>query len=238
MIFYPFNIGDYRKDAGHLTALEHGIYRSLIDSYYVNEGPLSADDAFLMRTHCIRTKDEIRAFNQIVSEFFILDDGKYRHHGCDKVIDKILRKSDKARASAESRWQRDNANALRTDSECNANGMLPKDITERETNTTQKPAVPACPVEQIIQLYRDTAKRLPSVRIVPDSVKAHIRARWLQDRRFQSLEFWRGFFEYCESNKFLSGQSEARGDRKPFRASLAWVVNATNFAKIINEDYA
>jgi hypothetical protein len=102
----------------------------------------------------------------------------------------------------------------------------------------QKPAVPACPVEQIIQLYKDTARRLPSVRLVPDSTKAHIRARWLQDKRFQSLEFWQGFFEYCENNKFLSGQSETRGDRKPFRASLAWVVNASNFAKIINEDYA
>jgi len=109
---------------------------------------------------------------------------------------------------------------------------------EETTTTTQKPSVPACPVEQIIQLYKDTARRLPSVRLVPDSTKAHIRARWLQDNRFQSLEFWQGFFEYCENNKFLSGQSETRGDRKPFRASLAWVVNASNFAKIINEDYA
>ncbi|HBN16156.1 MAG TPA: hypothetical protein DD407_14045 [Pseudohongiella sp.] len=136
MHHYAFNVGDYRKDTGHLTLLEHGIYRMLIDSYYVNEGPLDADDTKLMRTHCIRTPDEQQAYRNVIDDFFELDDGVYRHAGCDKVLAKIFEKSAKARESAERRWAKkskaskpsrkpDDANAMRTHSEGNADGMLP-----------------------------------------------------------------------------------------------------------------
>ena len=36
MHFYKFHIGDYAKDTGHLTLLEHGVYRSLMDWSYAN----------------------------------------------------------------------------------------------------------------------------------------------------------------------------------------------------------
>jgi len=239
MNFYPFNIGDYRKDASHLSVIEHGVYRQLIDSYYKNEGPLLADDAKLMRTHNIRTNQEKEAYKQIISEFFILDEKCYRHYGCDKVIDKILCKSAKARASAEKRWEREYANAMRTQCEQDANGILPKYTTQIETNTTSKPSVSPCPVEQIITIYQETCTRLPRLRVIPDKTRNAISARWRQDVKFQSIEFWQGFFDYCNENKFLSGQSNPRpGSDRPFRADLNWVVNATNFANIINEKYA
>ncbi len=136
MHHYAFNVGDYRKDTAHLSLLEHGIYRMLLDSYYVNEGPFEADDAKLMRTHCVRTADEQQAYRNVISDFFVLEDGHYRHRGCDKVLASIYEKSDKARRSAEARWARKikpssmvecekDANALRAQSERNANGMLP-----------------------------------------------------------------------------------------------------------------
>ena len=37
MHYYKFNIADYRKDTGHLSTIEHGIYRQLIDWYYLDE---------------------------------------------------------------------------------------------------------------------------------------------------------------------------------------------------------
>ncbi|MCP5345136.1 MAG: YdaU family protein [Pseudomonadales bacterium] len=136
MHHYQFNIGDYRKDTAHLSLLEHGIYRMLIDSYYTNEGPLEADDAKLMRTHCIRSADEQQAYRNVMDDFFDLVDGRYVHAGCDKVLAKIYEKSAKAKESAEKRWanknkgsrvskEEKNANAMRTHSERNANGMLP-----------------------------------------------------------------------------------------------------------------
>ena len=40
MHYYKFNIADYRKDTGHLSTIEHGIYRQLIDWYYLDEQPI------------------------------------------------------------------------------------------------------------------------------------------------------------------------------------------------------
>ena len=136
MFHYAFNVGDYRKDTAHLSLLEHGIYRNLLDSYYMNEGPLEADDTKLMRTHCVRSADEQQAYKNVIADFFIAEDGYYRHRGCDKVLAAIYEKSDKARKSAEARWSSKNkpsrknscepdANALPSQSERNANGMLP-----------------------------------------------------------------------------------------------------------------
>lgn len=121
MHYYQFNIGDYRRDASHLNLLEHGIYRQLLDSYYLNEGPLEASEDDLMRTHCVRTADEMQAFKNVLRDFFIWRDGQLIHRGCDKVIAGYHSKSDKARASAKARWSGSDANALRTQSEGNAN---------------------------------------------------------------------------------------------------------------------
>lgn len=124
MHYYQFNIGSYRRDTTHLSLLEHAIYRSLIDTYYLEEKPLCADHAKLMRTHSIRTDDEQKAFKNVLNDFFKLTDDGYRHSGCDDVLQKIYDKSEKARQSAMKRWEKD-AKAMRTHSEGIANGMLP-----------------------------------------------------------------------------------------------------------------
>lgn len=124
MHYYQFNIGDYRRDTFHLTLLEHGIYRQLLDTYYLNEEPLSADNAIVMRSHCVRTKEEKAAFLTVLSNFFILTEKGFIHRGCEKTIAQFREKSAKARVSAQSRWVNKNAIALRTQCEGNANRML------------------------------------------------------------------------------------------------------------------
>jgi len=109
MHYYQFNIGDYRRQTGHLSLVEHGIYRSLLDTYYLTEQPLCADHAKLMRSHCVRTSEEMQAFENVINDFFILDGEVYKHKVCDEVICKYREKSEKAKKSAKARW--DNANA-------------------------------------------------------------------------------------------------------------------------------
>jgi uncharacterized protein YdaU (DUF1376 family) len=53
MHHYQHHIGDYRRDTMHLTLLEHGVYRQLIDLYYLQEKPL---DANAMRKKCKQQK--------------------------------------------------------------------------------------------------------------------------------------------------------------------------------------
>lgn len=40
MHYYQFNIADYRKDTQHLSPIEHYIYRSLLDWFYLDEKPI------------------------------------------------------------------------------------------------------------------------------------------------------------------------------------------------------
>lgn len=132
MHYYQFNIGNYRRQTHHLSLLEHGVYRSLLDTYYLSEEPLCADITKLMRSHCIRTADEQKALENVLNDFFLLSDGYYTHSTCEEVIAKYQTKSEKARNSAKARWGQKNdanayeeyANALQSDSEGNADGML------------------------------------------------------------------------------------------------------------------
>jgi uncharacterized protein YdaU (DUF1376 family) len=125
MHYYEHNIGDYRKDTSHLSLLEHGIYRQLIDSYYLSESPLTKDLEKLMRTHSIRSAEEMLSFSNVLSDFFELTEEGYIHKRCDQTIAEYHGKSEKARASAKVRWaNRDkavDANALQTQSKGNAN---------------------------------------------------------------------------------------------------------------------
>lgn len=129
MHYYQHNIGDYRKDTGHLTLLEHGIYRQLLDTYYTEELPLITDLNKLMRSHSVRNADEVQAFQNVLNDFFELTEKGYVHDRCDKELEKIYGKSEKARASANARWANRNkdidANAMQAQSEGNAIGMLP-----------------------------------------------------------------------------------------------------------------
>jgi uncharacterized protein YdaU (DUF1376 family) len=123
--YYQHNIGDYRKETTHLSLLEHGIYRQLLDTYCLKEAPLTLDHAELMRTHSARSADEMRALENVLKDFFVATEEGYVHMGGDLLISDFHSKSTKAAESANARWERiraeRHANALRTQSEGNAN---------------------------------------------------------------------------------------------------------------------
>jgi len=120
MHYYSKNIGDYRRDTMNLSLLEHGVYMTLIDHYTLNEEPISLDHLDVCWTIGARTDNEKTAVCLILSKFFIKTDEGYRHKRCDEEIAKYHAKSDKAKESANKRWD-SNANAMRTHSEGNAN---------------------------------------------------------------------------------------------------------------------
>lgn len=141
MHYYSFNIGDYRRDTAHLSLLEHGVYRQLLDTYYLHESPLPISDDEIIRFHLARSTQEKQAVRTVLNEFFILTDEGWIHHKCDKVIQEYYAKSEKARESANVRWSNRserNANAMRTHSEGNADGMLT--INHKPITNNQEPS--------------------------------------------------------------------------------------------------
>jgi uncharacterized protein YdaU (DUF1376 family) len=104
MHYYKHHIGDYARSTNHLSFMEHGIYRLLLDAYYESERPLEADLPKLMRRYRIRTASEKRAFLSVLDEFFIRTEKGYEHTRCENEIRNASRISDAARDAAFERW--------------------------------------------------------------------------------------------------------------------------------------
>lgn len=171
MYYYQHHIGDYRKDTAHLTLLEHGIYRQLLDLYYTNEQPLSLDHASNMRLVCVRTADESKAYENVLKDFFVKSEDGFHHKRCDDEILKFHGKSEKSRDAAHKRWA-NNANAMPTHSERNAREDANQEpITNNHKPKKEKATVVATP-DGVSQSVWDDFKTLRKAKKAPITQRA------------------------------------------------------------------
>ncbi len=84
MNYYEHHLGDYAKDTAHLSMLETGAYRLLLDRYYGTEQGIPADQAH--RIARARSKDEKAAVDAVLDEFFRLEDGVWINKRADEEI--------------------------------------------------------------------------------------------------------------------------------------------------------
>jgi uncharacterized protein YdaU (DUF1376 family) len=84
MNYYERHLGDYMKNCGHLSLLEHGIYVRLLDVYYTREAPIPDDKA--ARLIRAATAPETEALQVVLEEFFILIDGHWHQPRADEEI--------------------------------------------------------------------------------------------------------------------------------------------------------
>jgi uncharacterized protein YdaU (DUF1376 family) len=105
MNYFPHHIGDYCKDTAHLTMVEDGAYRRLMDIYYSTEKALPSDKAKIYRLARAQSKLERAAVDTVLDEFFASTNEGWSHKRCDAEIIKAKEKSEKARRSVEARWK-------------------------------------------------------------------------------------------------------------------------------------
>ena len=122
----------------HLSEIEDLTYRRLLDWYYLHESPIPLDLNEVSRQ--IRMRSHSDCIATVLLEFFERTADGWIHHRANKEIEKVGDKSQKASASAKARWNKvSDANALPTQSECNAtHNTLP--ITQDTEHKTQKKA--------------------------------------------------------------------------------------------------
>lgn len=126
MHYYPHHIGDYQRDTGHLSILEHGAYRLLMDAYYVTERPLPSNFDALFRLVRAISKAERDAVKSVVGSFFQTDGDTIRHKRADEEIALYHAKSEKAanagRLSGKARKEKRALNGRSTDVQPETNG--------------------------------------------------------------------------------------------------------------------
>lgn len=107
MHYYSHHVGDYNRDTAHLSIVEHGVYRLLMDSYYSTERALPADLSILCRIVRAVSKLEREAVSSVAKLFFTESDGLLKHNRIDRELEaygvKIQQASDAGKASAAKR---------------------------------------------------------------------------------------------------------------------------------------
>jgi uncharacterized protein YdaU (DUF1376 family) len=126
MNYYEHHLGDYLRDTAHLSMIEDGAYRRLLDVYYVKEQPIPTELRDACRLVRAVSKPERAAVAAMLREFFEPGPDGWRHKRCDVEIARYQDKQRKARASADARWSHTernanaSPNAMRTQCEGNA----------------------------------------------------------------------------------------------------------------------
>lgn len=99
MNYYQHHIGDYDSHTSHLTWLEDTAYRRLICLYYRTQKPLSLDVGAVCRLIRANSRYEKEAVQQVLSEFFTLEDDGYHSSRCDNEINAYSEKAEKNKAN-------------------------------------------------------------------------------------------------------------------------------------------
>lgn len=102
MHYYQFNIKDWALHTAHLSLEEEAIYHRLVNYYYDTESPILDDSRGMVFRRC-RIADHDLA-NNILQEFFVLEDKAWTHKRCDQEIAKYHAMADGGKKGAEARW--------------------------------------------------------------------------------------------------------------------------------------
>lgn len=159
MNYYPHHIGDYITATAHLTMLEDGAYRRLLDLYYSTEKALPRERKALYRLARARTKEEQEAVDVVVEEFFDETDAGWFHSRCDEEIEKARVLAERARTNGKKGGRPPKANPEQSQNEPKRNpdhnpeetqpvisGLAKhnpdRTQTEPSDNPTPKPPIP------------------------------------------------------------------------------------------------
>jgi len=128
---------------------------------------------------------------------------------------------------------------------------LPETETETEIekrqNSLSGTTFPPCPHQEILNLWKKNLPHLAQPRSWEGNRVAMLKARWIQAAKpspyseegyatvAEGLEWWDSFFAYLAKHTNLAKGFESNG--RVWRPDLPWVLNATNFQKIVDGKY-
>jgi uncharacterized protein YdaU (DUF1376 family) len=155
---YAHHIGDYRAHTAHLTMVEDGAYRRLLDLYYLHERPLPADIALCQRLAACRSKEERAAVSAILQEYFTLEADGWHQRKADGVILEYQEKAETARKNGRG-------------------GGRPKTKIKPTENQSGFPSVPKDNPEETVTVNRKPVREAPTGLPVTDEASEPVAAR-------------------------------------------------------------
>ncbi len=112
MHYFQFEIKEWVSNTAHLTLEEEAAYLRLINFYYDSESSFAEQDIDKIFRKCRIQNTELA--QEILKEFFFLENGLWVHSRCDQEIQRFKAKSEQASRAGKASAQR-KANARSTD---------------------------------------------------------------------------------------------------------------------------
>lgn len=227
MNYYKRHLGDYARDTGHLTALEHGIYTLLLDWYYVNECPIPFDKAVRI------ARGNPEQTQMVLDEFFKRQETGQKgwiHSRADREIQEYRIKAERNREVGKlgGRPKKTQTVSKRNPDITLATSHKPLEEKEAKACASSTDEAPTrsdpIPYQRIADLYNQTMKLLPKVAKVNASRKTLIRKAWQDGDERKSLEFWAAYFEECEASNFLNGKGPYTNGHENWRPDFDYLM--------------
>jgi uncharacterized protein YdaU (DUF1376 family) len=256
MHYYKFNIADYRKDTGHLSTIEHGIYRQLIDWYYLDETPIPLETQVVSRRLRLASEVEILSLKNVLSDYFKESKSGYVHKRIDVDIADYHEQAEKnknnGKLGGRPKKTQSVISGLPDESQNNPNHK-PLTINHKPIDTDayaslSAEGLPTCPHQDILLLYKKHLPHLTQPRVWEGNRQVVLKSRWIQaakpsnyspegyKTKEDGLKWWDSFFGYIANDSSLANGFKTKD--RTWLPDLEWITNATNFAKIIDGKYA
>ncbi len=137
--YQPFFWGDYLRDTGNLSLVEHGAYLRLIGEYWNTGKPLPADAERMRRACGCHSEADTKAIEYVLDRFFSREGDVWRHKRLDadlaSEIEHRKKRSEAAKTAAEARWS--DASSMRGASQPHATHSTPLQPTPRDIKTPE-----------------------------------------------------------------------------------------------------
>ncbi len=135
-VWYSWYPADYAAKTAHLTAVQDGIYRRLLDHYYLMHGSMLANATILLRVCRAFDAAEQAAVHAMLAEFFVERDGYYRHERADAELEKRAMLREKRAQAGSKGGKQKVANAT------NLLGKLPPDCQTQSQSQKEEELEP------------------------------------------------------------------------------------------------
>jgi uncharacterized protein YdaU (DUF1376 family) len=245
MHYFQFHIGDYRAATAHLSNDEDLAYRRLLDMYYDTENQIPLDTQWVAK----RLRMDCDVVKVVLQDMFKLTETGWHHGRCETVIEQYHAMAEKNRANGRLGGRK--KNPVATVSQPIAKATINNEpITNnhiKESKDSLSAGLPICPHQDILNLYKKHLPQLAQPRVWDGVRQTNLRQRWLQAAKpslfspqgyanqSDGLAWWDSIFSYIANDTKLAQGFETKD--RTWRPDLVWIVNATNFAKIIDGKY-
>lgn len=134
--YIKFHLGDYARDADHLSMLQEGAYLRLMRWYYGTARPIPNDLERIYRRCMAMSVEEQQAVRYILEEFFLLDGPVWRHKRIDEELKAWEKLSTAAKLAVEAREKKKSQQINETELSTDDQPMIDRSSNQNQNHIT------------------------------------------------------------------------------------------------------